>query len=534
MSIFGGPNIVKDDLNLYMDAANSKSITNEDLEVEYLIVAGGGGGGGVIGGGGGAGGLLNGFTTATIANGDYTIVVGAGGSGGTGWNSVSQDGKLGTNSTVFSLTANGGGGGSHYCCNTTSSNRNGGSGGGGAYGSANGGTGIAGQGNNGGNAGTSNVGAGGGGAGSSGSNANTNLGRGGHGGIGKYFGNTLGTSVGHNGWFADGGGGGVRYNRTRGLGSNGAGDGGNHNNDTWVSGITNASINTGSGGGGAGYSGGSGSRVGGNGGSGVVIIKYLGPQKAAGGNTIFNHEGYTVHVFTSSGTFTVGEAWGDLTKQNFKTKLINGPALNRNIAKGVIYFDGTNQYMRPNVSHSYLESSTLSLFFKALSVNVKSNNANYKQATIIGYRHNGGYSDPTLGSLTLRSTNNGSSYYLHASLITTSQVYRSTSYTVPINQWMYAALVKDLEEGLLKIYVNGLLVRTQTFDTTTYAQWTSVGNYIGSNILDIGKSTNTTSSQGWGNDYFHGYMSNIRLYGRVLTDKQILKNFNALKGRFGL
>ena len=533
MTVKGGPKIVSDGLVFNLDAAgavSNKAYPINGLSVEYLIVAGGGGGGGVIGGGGGAGGLLNGFTTATIANGDYAIVVGAGGAGGTGWNTVGQGGNLGGDSSAFSITSTGGGGGVHHGSASTSTNRNGGSGGGGAnpY-SGQGGTGISGQGNNGGNNGTGNLGSGGGGAGSVGGNASGSYG--GSGGLGKYYGYSFGRSVGYDGWFADGGAGGVRgyvgtFVRTATHG------GGSGTSTTTTAG--NGSTNTGSGGGGGGYNGSSSSRIGGNGGSGVVIIKYLGPQKAAGGDTIFNYEGYTVHVFTNSGTFTVGDAWGDLTKKNFKTKLINGPSLNRNIAKGVIYFDGTNQYMRPNVSHSYLESSTLSLFFKALSVNVKSNNANYKQATIIGYRHNGGYSDPTLGSLTLRSTNNGSSYYLHASLITTSQVYRSTSYTVPINQWMYAALVKDLENGLLKIYVNGLLVRTQTFDTTTYAQWTSAGNYIGANILDIGKSTNTTTSQGWGNDYFHGYMSNIRLYGRVLTDKQILRNFNALKGRFGL
>jgi hypothetical protein len=229
-----------------------------------------------------------------------------------------------------------------------------------------------------------------------------------------------------------------------------------------------------------------------------------------------------------------GSTWYDLSGNGNHADLATGSMGLENWSNGAFNFNGTNQYMRPNVSHSYLASSTLSLFFKALSVNVSSYNANYKQATIIGYRHNGGYFSPTLGSLTLISTNNGSSYYLNASLITTSQVYRSTSYTVPINQWMYVALVKDLEDGLLKIYFNGLLVRTQTFDTTTYAQWPSVGNYIGANILDIGKSSNGTTNQGWGNDYFHGYMSNIRLYGRVLTDKEILRNFNALKGRFGL
>lgn len=40
---------------------------------------------------------------------------------------------------------------------------------------------------------------------------------------------------------------------------------------------------------------------GGSGGSGIVIIKYLGPQRATGG-TVTRSGGYTCHVFTSSGT----------------------------------------------------------------------------------------------------------------------------------------------------------------------------------------------------------------------------------------
>jgi hypothetical protein len=43
--------------------------------------------------------------------------------------------------------------------------------------------------------------------------------------------------------------------------------------------------------------------VGGNGGSGVVIVRYLGSQRASGG-TIVTTGGYTYHTFTSSGTFT--------------------------------------------------------------------------------------------------------------------------------------------------------------------------------------------------------------------------------------
>jgi hypothetical protein len=57
--------------------------------------------------------------------------------------------------------------------------------------------------------------------------------------------------------------------------------------------------NTGGGGGGAGGSSGDG----GAGGSGIVIIRYLGPQLGTGG-TVTSAGGYTIHTFTSSGTYT--------------------------------------------------------------------------------------------------------------------------------------------------------------------------------------------------------------------------------------
>jgi hypothetical protein len=40
------------------------------------------------------------------------------------------------------------------------------------------------------------------------------------------------------------------------------------------------------------------------GGSGIVIIRYLGPQRAAGG-TVTSAGNYTVHTFTTSGTLTL-------------------------------------------------------------------------------------------------------------------------------------------------------------------------------------------------------------------------------------
>jgi hypothetical protein len=43
--------------------------------------------------------------------------------------------------------------------------------------------------------------------------------------------------------------------------------------------------------------------LGGNGGSGVVVVRYSGAQKGTGG-TVTSAGGYTYHTFTTSGTFT--------------------------------------------------------------------------------------------------------------------------------------------------------------------------------------------------------------------------------------
>jgi hypothetical protein len=64
----------------------------------------------------------------------------------------------------------------------------------------------------------------------------------------------------------------------------------------------NGTANTG-GGGGGGPRDGLILRAGGTGGSGIVIVRYLGTPRAVGG-TVTQSGGYTIHTFTSSGTFS--------------------------------------------------------------------------------------------------------------------------------------------------------------------------------------------------------------------------------------
>ena len=253
--------------------------TTKFLTVDYLAIAGGGG---AAYAGGGAGGVLS-ATNHKIYIGNTTVTIGAGGAGGI-------PGSNGGDSSIGNdIVAIGGGGGGAYASGANTRGRPGGSGGGEAYAKGSGpGGGVVGQGNGGGYAtyGNSNNAAcgGGGGAGGPGQDGhNLSEHGGGAGGTGTAAFSTwaTATSTGVNGFYAGGGGGG-RYNGNSGSGYNGGG--GASNAGTGTAG----SANTGGGGGGG--------LPGAAGGSGIVIIRYLGSTQATGG-TITSAGGYTYHTF---------------------------------------------------------------------------------------------------------------------------------------------------------------------------------------------------------------------------------------------
>jgi hypothetical protein len=267
--------------------------------VDYLVVAGGGSGGGSYGGGGGgAGGLI--YATSQTLNGGvtYTVTVGAGGTNPTN-NTTKYDGfnsEL-SGSGLSTVTAIGGGGGGTGNGAQAPGN-NGGSGGGGgqlmSFGTnPAGGLGTAGQGNNGGQGGndTPYSGGGGGGAGAVGGNGQANAR---DGGVGLQY-NISGTAT-----YYAGGGGSASYN----IGGGGAGGLGGGGSGNYTSQGNPGTANTGGGGGAGGFT----PRLGGAGGSGIVILRTLDsvPQASSttGSPTITTGGGYRIYTFTGSGSIT--------------------------------------------------------------------------------------------------------------------------------------------------------------------------------------------------------------------------------------
>jgi hypothetical protein len=243
-------------------------VSGGSRNIDYLMVGAGGSGGGYDGSGGGGGGFIETFSSSISSN-TYPIVIGAG--------ALSSNGG---NTTFNSITAIGGGhggpGGGYS--STPFYPTSGGSGGGGASAVSYeiGGAGTVGQGYAGGNAlapGGSYPSAGGGGAGGVGESIITNTDDGGDGGVGA-----LSTITGN--YYAGGGGGGSGNGgggSIPGIGVDGGGSGG------LVSAVDGSNIysgtvgtaNTGGGGGGGGNIDGDFHSGYVQGGSGIVVIRYL-------------------------------------------------------------------------------------------------------------------------------------------------------------------------------------------------------------------------------------------------------------------
>jgi hypothetical protein len=98
----------------------------------------------------------------------------------------------------------------------------------------------------------------------------------------------------------------------------------------------------------------------------------------------------------------------------------------------------------------------------------------------------------------------------------------STGITVQNNTWYHLTFTTEYDgtNTLMKIYINGVFNNSASFLGSQSNE--------GAN-LTIGDGRNTST---W---YpFDGKVSNVKVYNRTLTAAEVLQNYNATKGRFGL
>jgi hypothetical protein len=474
------------------------------------------------------------------------------GAGGTGWAGDAQSGgqaTSGNNSQFDSLIAIGGGGGGNYGNSAPpSAGANGGSGGGGGSNGPTyngrttaGGSGTTGQGYSGGAGwgyyGGGNVGwsggGGGGGAGGAGRDAATGLPLG---GPGLYFG-ISGTLTAY-----AGGGGGMSQVDTSvipgGVGGGGGGGGG-PSSTTLTSSQVDGVANTGGGGGGTQDSTISGVYRAGNGGSGIVIIRYTASLTPLGRSRFNSDYTNNLEVFTANswkqtptllgetGIVTnglichldankfTGSSWTDLSGNGNHFTLYNSPTN----SAGAFTFNGTSQYARSTntLNFTSLNSVTVEIIFQQASWNNMG----------MLFEHTSNWNTQTGGFGLSPSSNGSGSTQLTCHTNHNTEAAKNypfspgTQYTIHTNVY---SKVADSHGRVA--YVNGQFV-----------QFTNVNGYT--------TSTATGSGGSFANDYMYlasrggtsfaaCNIAAVRIYNRKLSAAEVRQNYNATCGRFNL
>ena len=205
-----------------------------------------------------------------------------------------------------------------------------------------------------------------------------------------------------------------------------------------------------------------------------------------------------------------GTTWKDISKVNQNNgTLVNGPTFNSGNG-GSIVFDGVNDYVSidSNFSLNTNIGFTINLWFKLTSYSstfptlftLKTTSASSGLALLL--TTNSSYSPLTFGW-------NGISYKPSTTILT--GIWNSVSITYN------GGGISTISNFLF--YING-----------TPANLLPSGTFAGiSQINTLG-----TLNSGTDNFWFNGNISQTLIYNRVLSAQEVLQNYNATKGRFGL
>ena len=104
---------------------------------------------------------------------------------------------------------------------------------------------------------------------------------------------------------------------------------------------------------------------------------------------------------------------------------------------------------------------------------------------------------------------------------------QTSSPAITADTWNHIVVTCDapaLSNATFKLYVNGVIIPGYYSGTGTQLNW---GNLSGA-ITSLGRTWSTDTIK------LTGYISNAKMYNKILTQNEVLQNYNALKNRFGL
>jgi len=206
-----------------------------------------------------------------------------------------------------------------------------------------------------------------------------------------------------------------------------------------------------------------------------------------------------------NGTRSNTQAILDLTGQN----TITASSLTYN-SNGSFSFNGTSDYIDTNNKFTFAKSSQFSA-----EVWLKILDHSDRPAAAAGILGKGHYYD---NGWDIWLYNNNAIYFETSGDPTRQGLIYLETPVLTLSTWYH--YVATYNNGAKSVYLNGTLVGTQTY--------TGPGDFSNTNNVLIGRRFNDSSRS------LRGEISLAKIYNRALSAAEVLQNFNAHRGRFGL
>jgi hypothetical protein len=207
-----------------------------------------------------------------------------------------------------------------------------------------------------------------------------------------------------------------------------------------------------------------------------------------------------------------GTAWRDVSGNLRNGTLVNGPTYNSSNL-GSLVFDGIDDYAQVDATDGFGAGGVAPVCTLSMWANITrkaGGGVQYQQ--LAGFRN-----DTNFSFFFLLLDSSGATVPTEARILTTGGTYDiSVNYTT-FNTWTNIVFVANTNRT--DLYFNGTLAGSNTNVTGTFGA--TSGNFR------VGASP----AGAW---YTLGNMSQVQFYTSALTSTQILQNFNAARGRYGI
>lgn len=210
--------------------------------------------------------------------------------------------------------------------------------------------------------------------------------------------------------------------------------------------------------------------------------------------------------------------WYDMSGNGNDGELVNGVGIATSNG-GALSFDGSNDYVSIGYGKDLSSSQiSVSIWFNVTQIPTSGNvgklirNRTYGWETLIN--PNGEIN----ANLWISDSSNPSVISTGISTVTVNNWYNST--------FTFGTSPTSPSSGELKLYVNGTTAGITTSSVTTNDDTIFYNNT--NMFVAIGRDADASNS------YFNGKIAIVQIYNRKLSDAEVLQNYNALKGRFGL